>query len=304
MKQNYILSASKEGYHKVAYTEWGEASPTASTVICVHGLTRNSRDFDALAGHLSSVGYHVFCPDVVGRGLSSWLKNPQLYNFERYTTDMNVLIGRTGASQVDWIGTSMGGIIGMMLASLPNTPIRRLILNDVGPQIPVQSLWHMAKYVGKDPQFVSKEDAKKHFKVIYAEFGKLTEEQWDYFTEHSITERSPGVFRSCYDPGIHEVRLKWQSLKELFYSPHKALEGIIFDIDLWPFWRQIKCPVLVIRGQQSKLLLPEHLRKMQRLHSKTEVYEIADAGHAPALLEPAQHEKITAWLDASNAEHK
>lgn len=297
MKQNYVLCASKEGYHRIAYTEWGEQNPSASAVICVHGLTRNSRDFDALAKFLSLKGHHVFCPDIVGRGNSSWLSNSQQYNFERYIIDMNILISRTGATQIDWIGTSMGGIIGMMMAALANTPIRRLILNDVGPQIPINALWHMAKYVGKDPVFSSKEEAKQYFKIIYAEFGNLTEEQWDYFTAHSIRERSPGVFISNYDPSIHELKLKWQSVKEFFYSPHKALEGVLFDIDLWSFWRSIACPVLVIRGKSSHLLLPEHIKRMKRSHSQVEVYEVADAGHAPALLDLSQHEAILNWLE-------
>jgi pimeloyl-ACP methyl ester carboxylesterase len=296
MKQNFVLCASSEGYHRVAYTEWGESNPSSSAVICVHGLTRNSRDFDTLAKFLSSHGHHVFCPDVVGRGDSSWLKNPHHYTFERYITDMNVLISRTHATQIDWIGTSMGGIIGMMMASLPHTPIRRLILNDVGPQIPIHELWRMSKYLAKNLEFTSKNQAKEYFKVIYSEFGILTEEQWEQLTEHSVSERLPGIYISKFDPGIHEAKLKWQAMKELFYNPHKALEGIILDVDLWSYWQNIKCPVLVIRGHQSHLLLPEHIRKMKRTHSRVDVYEVEDAGHAPALLELTQLEKITDWL--------
>ncbi|WP_347251748.1 alpha/beta hydrolase [Legionella sp.] len=297
MKQDYVLCATKEGYHKVAYTEWGEVNSEPSAVICVHGLTRNAHDFDPLANYLSTQGYHVFCPDVVGRGDSSWLKNPQNYNFDRYILDMNVLISRTGATKIDWIGTSMGGLIGIMMAALPNTPIRRLILNDVSPQVPIHALWQLAKYVGKDPEFSSKEQAKEHYKKIYAEFGNLTEEQWDQFTETSVIEHSPGVFISKYDPSIHDFRIKWQAVKEFFYHPHKALEGILFDVDLWEFWHNVKCPVLVIRGRHSKLLLPEHIRKMKRTHPHVDVLEIEDAGHAPALFDRDDHENIIDWLD-------
>ncbi|MBA3537778.1 MAG: alpha/beta hydrolase [Tatlockia sp.] len=299
MKQNFILCASKQGYHRVAYTEWGEADGDSSAVICVHGLTRNSRDFDALGQFLGENGHHVFCPDIVGRGDSSWLKNPHDYTFKRYLMDMNILIGRTAAAKIDWIGTSMGGIIGMMMAALPDSPIRRLVLNDVGPQVPIHALWRLAKYTAKEPEFKSKEEAKVYFKEIYADFGNLTEEQWEHFTKHSIRERSPGLFISKFDPGIHELKLKWQSVKELFYSPHKALEGVLFDIDLWSYWQNISCPVLVIRGKHSDLLLPEHIKKMKRGHPNVDVYEVDDAGHAPALLELEQHKKITDWLASS-----
>lgn len=300
MRQNFILNSCEDGYYRIAYTEWGNSEARGSTVICVHGLTRNGRDFDALANYLSAQGHHVFCPDVVGRGDSSWLKDSNHYNFDRYVMDLNVLISRTGASQVDWIGTSMGGIIGIMMASLPNSPIRKLILNDVGPQVPLHSLWQMAKYIGKDPKFTSKEQAKKHYKTIYAEFGNLSDEQWDQFTDNSVSEKSPGVFTSKYDPNIHEFKFKWQDVKELFYNPHKALEGIFFDVDLWALWRKVKCPVFVIRGAHSKLLLPEHIKKMQKMHSRVEVFEVQDAGHAPALLEPEHHEKIQAWLGSDS----
>ncbi|KTD36155.1 hydrolase/acyltransferase [Legionella nautarum] len=297
MKRDYVLCVSDEGYHRVAYTEWGKVNSESPTVICVHGLTRNSRDFDALADYLSTQGSHVFCPDVVGRGDSSWLKNAHDYNFKRYIIDLSNLISRTGAKEIDWIGTSMGGLLGIIMASLPNTPIRRLILNDVSPQVPIQTLWHMAKYVGKDPQFSSKEEAKEHYKKIYAEFGNLTEKQWINFTEHSVTELSPGVFISKFDPNIHDFKLSWQSVKEFLYHPHRALEGILFDIDLWDFWQKITCPVLVIRGSRSTLLLPEHIKKMKRMHPEVEVFEVEDAGHAPALLELDQHKKIRSWLN-------
>jgi pimeloyl-ACP methyl ester carboxylesterase len=300
MKQNYVLCTSPEGYHRVAYTEWGEPDSSSSAVICVHGLTRNSRDFDALAMFLSSQGYHVFCPDVVGRGDSSWLKNSEQYNFERYVMDMNVLIGRTAATQIDWIGTSMGGLIGIMIAALPNSPIRRLILNDIGPQIPIHALWQIARYVKKDPKFSSKKEAKKYFKELYAEFGNLSEAEWDQFTEHSVTEYSPGIYVNRFDPKIQNS--KWLSFKSLINSPHKALEGILFDIDLWSIWQKIKCPVLVIRGQHSNLLLPEHIRKMQRIHPTMDVFEVEDAGHAPALLDHEQHAHIADWLGYINEE--
>lgn len=296
MKQNFILCASEEGFHRVAYTEWGEENQSSEAVICVHGLTRNSRDFDALASYLSFHQSHVFCPDIVGRGDSDWLKDDQHYNFKRYVEDMNVMIGRTGAEHINWIGTSMGGLIGIMLAALPNSPIRRLILNDVGPQVPVHALWQMAKYVGRDPEFPDKKAAKTHYKKIYAEFGNLSESQWDYFTSHSIIQLDNGKYMSKFDPGIHDFRFTWQSFKEVFYSPHKAFEGVFFDVDLWKLWRNIRCPVYLIRGKRSTVLLPEHIKKMRLTHPGLEVLEIEDAGHAPALLGVPEQERIRTWL--------
>ena len=297
MKQNNFLSISKEGFHRIAYTEWGIPTASRSSIICVHGLTRNGRDFDALARYLSLQDHHVFCPDIVGRGDSSWLKDSHHYTYEQYILDMNALIARTATTEIDWIGTSMGGLIGMMIAALPNSPIRRLIMNDVGPQIPVHALWRLSKYAGKDPEFLSKEEAKEYFKTIYATFGALTEEQWEEFTEHSIEERSPGIYVVKLDPGIKDVKWHGHFLKEFLSKPHKALEGILFDIDLWSIWREIKCPVMVIHGRHSDLLLPEHIKKMRRIHPDIEVLEVEDAGHAPALLDLAQHEIISSWLE-------
>lgn len=296
MKKNSIYGVSDEGFHNVAYTEWGSSAPEHPTVICVHGYTRNGRDFDTLAHYLGVKGRHVFCPDVVGRGDSSWFKQAHHYNFTQYVADMNALIARTHAQQIDWIGTSMGGMIGMMMAALPNTPIRRLILNDIGPQIPLHGLRKLAKYIGNEPEFKSVEEAKQYFKANYSEFGILTEQQWDTFTEHSIEQRAAKVYVAKVDPGIKNPKSTMQAVSDFFHHPQKSLEGILYDIDLWSIWKKIRCPVLVIHGVRSDLLTPEIIRKMIRTHPKTEVYEVENAGHAPALLETSQHEIIEQWL--------
>lgn len=303
MKKHSFLGISNEGFHNVAYTEWGSSDLELPTVLCVHGYTRNSHDFDALAYYLSMKGRHVFCPDMVGRGDSSWFKNSHNYNFTQYQSDMNALIARTKAQEFDWIGTSMGGLVGMMLAALPNSPIRRLILNDIGPQIPLFGLRRLAKYAGKEPEFHDMEEAKKFYKLNFSEFGTLTEKQWDDFTAHSIEQVAPGRFVAKVDPGIKNPKSTLQVVSDFFHHPHKALEGILYDIDLWSIWQQIKCPVLVIHGVHSDLLTPEIIKRMKRVHNKTEVYEVEDAGHAPALLQTDQHEKIEDWLnsDATNS---
>lgn len=296
MKKDYFFGLSEEGFHRVAYTEWGTRNSTNIPVICVHGLTRNGRDFDFLADYLSYLGNHLFCPDIVGRGDSDWLKNPLHYTYEQYIADMNVLIARTEAREIDWVGTSMGGIIGMLMASMPNSPIRRLILNDVGPQIPARGLARLAKYAGNDPDFSSMEEAKNHFKNIYAELGNLTESQWQYLTENSVREISPGRFVSKIDHGVKISPVKSNLAWKLLFNPHKAFEGTIFDVDLWDVWRKITCPVLIIHGSKSDILLPDTIKKMQQIHPDAQLIEIPDAGHAPALVNLEHHEMIHRWL--------
>ncbi|MGQ3888594.1 alpha/beta fold hydrolase [Legionella sp. CNM-1927-20] len=298
MKTNYFLGTSADGFHRVVYTEWGQPIPAKPTLICVHGLLRNRHDFDALANFLSLQGRHIFCPDIAGRGDSDWFKNPQHYNFEQYIADMTALIARSSATEIDWIGTSMGGLIGMMMAALPNSPIRRLVLNDVGPQVPLHGLRRLSKYADTHTTFSSKEEAKQYYQKIYAGFGDLSESQWIDFTEHSITRRSDGKYIAKCDPNISHNKTPTQFLWELVLHPHKTLEGIFFDIDLWHIWRQVSCPVLIIHGRHSDILLSEHITKMQEIHPHTDLIEIENAGHAPALLELTEHEKIKNWLQA------
>lgn len=296
MKTDYFFGLSEEGFHRMVYREWGQPAASTIPVICVHGMTRNSRDFDTLAKHLSDAGRHVFCPDVVGRGDSDWLKNSQHYNFEQYVADMTALIARTGAAQVDWVGTSMGGLIGMLMASMPNSPIRRLIINDIGPQLPIKAIRRLASYAGKDPEFNSIKSAKAYFKISYAAFGKLTEDQWDRLTLSSIKEISPGRYINKVDPGIRHVPSKGSFLWKLITHPRKTLGGILFDIDLWDIWNKISCPVHVIHGEQSDLLLPDIIAKMRSTHPAMEVLEVANAGHAPVLEEKIELDTISRWL--------
>jgi pimeloyl-ACP methyl ester carboxylesterase len=190
----------------------------------------------------------------------------------------------------------MGGIIGMMLAALPNSPIRKLVLNDIGPQVPLTGLKRLAKYAGKDPVFKSLEEAKQYFKINYADFGDLNEEQWDRFTEHSVKERAQNVYTFKMDPGVKHSRTASQWLNEFIHRPGKALEGIFYDVDLWAIWKQVRCPILVIHGKKSDLLTPEIILKMRQIHPSIQLYEIENAGHAPALLDQKNHEVIYNWL--------
>ena len=227
---------------------------------------------------------------------SDWLKNPLHYTYEQYTADMNALIARTGAQTIDWIGTSMGGLIGMLFASMANSPIRRLVLNDIGPQIPAKGIARLTQYAGTKTTFSSVLEAKNYFKTIYEGFGPLSDAEWLTLTQHDIREMAPGTFILKIDPGITilpaKSKIAWQSL----LHPLKALEGTFFDVDLWQVWHTVRCPVLLIHGKKSDLLLPSTIQKMQDTHENLEVIEIEDAGHAPALFDVTTQKKIEVWL--------
>ncbi|MEA2779169.1 MAG: hypothetical protein QOK29_713 [Rhodospirillaceae bacterium] len=267
------LSAS--GFHDIAYVAWGTPD-AAPPVVCVHGLTRNGRDFDRLAAVLAAERW-VVCPDVVGRGRSDWLRDPAGYGYPQYCADMSALIARLGSDEVDWVGTSMGGLIGMMLAAQPNSPVRRLVLNDIGPLIPRPALRRLAEYVGKDPTFDELAGVEAYSRVIHAPFGRLDDEAWQHLALHGHRRLPDGRFALAYDPAIGR-------------GFEAAAAG---DIDLSAIWDAVRCPVLVLRGAESDLLLPETALAMAR---KAEVVEIPGVGHAPSLMVPQQIEVVRAWL--------
>ncbi len=269
MKQNHLSCLGPHGYHRIAYTEWGDAD-NPNVVICAHGLTRNGRDFDFLARGLEK-DFRVICPDVVGRGQSEWLTHKEDYVYPLYVADLSALIARANVESVSWVGTSMGGLIGMFIAAQPNTPIKRFVLNDVGAFIPKASLDRLGQYVGADPAFNSVEELEQTMRVVSAPFGPLTDAQWRHLAEHMVKRTSDGKIHFNYDPGISILFKQAQQ-----------------DISLWPIWNNVKCPVLITRGVHSDLLLADTVEKMKQGRSNVQSVEIADTGHAPMLMDEAQ----------------
>ncbi len=278
MSERSFLGLSAAGFHSVAYTQWGR-DDAVRTVVCVHGLTRNGRDFDALALDLAD-HYRVACPDVVGRGKSGWLAEPTLYGYPQYCADMAALIARLGVGEVDWVGTSMGGLIGMMLAAQPNSPIRRLVVNDVGPFISKAGLQRIADYVGKDPVFEDIPAVESYLRFVLMGFGRLPDEAWRHMAEHSARPRGDGRYGLAYDPAIAEA-FKTQPMG---------------DVDLWAIWDRIRCPVLVLRGATSDILLSETAEEMTRRGPAARVVEFAHTGHAPALMTEDQIAAVRGFL--------
>lgn len=277
MLENHFLGLGPHGFHRVHYTEWGNpANPRV--LICVHGLTRTGRDFDALAQALAA-DYRVFCPDVVGRGQSDWLAHKGDYGYPLYLSDMAALIARSGAERVDWVGTSMGGLIGMFIAAQPGSPIRKLVINDVGPFIPKAGLERIAGYVGKPVQFADLDEMERYVRTIAAPFGALTDAQWRHLTVHAARRLDSGGYGFAYDPAIAE-----------------PFRSTLEDIDLWPVWEAVRCPVLVLRGAQSDMLTQADTQAMKTRRPGVEVVEFAGIGHAPALLDDAQIAVVRNWL--------
>jgi pimeloyl-ACP methyl ester carboxylesterase len=263
---------------RLNYLDWGPRfHPTM--LFCVHGMTRQCRDFDTLAKGLAR-DYRIICPDVVGRGRSGWLNDKSGYNFETYIAHMTDLIEHLGKEQVDWLGTSMGGIIGMRIAAERPEMIRRLVLNDVGPVVPAAALQQIAAYVGEDPRFRTLSEVMAYLKEVHSGFGELTDAQWSEMTTHSVLRLPEGGYALHYDPAIG-APLKRQPLK---------------DIDLWAVWDKITCPVLVLRGERSEFLSRETAEKMTGRGPETTFVEIAGTGHAPALMTPDQIAIVRDWL--------
>jgi len=295
-----VRCLSPGGFHFMTYREWG-APEAAPVVICVHGLTRNGRDFDALAAALAEAGCRVVCPDVVGRGDSGWLADPAGYGFPQYLADMTVLLGRLEVEAVDWVGTSMGGLIGIMMAAQPGTPVRRLVLNDVGPFLPKAALERIAGYVGHDPRFADLEAVEAYIRDVHGGFGALADHEWRHLAETSVVvaegegkgegkgedededkDKDAGALRLRYDPGIGDG-FRTRPIK---------------DVDLWAVWDRITAPSLVLRGVDSGLLLPETAAEMARRGPRAVIAEIADCGHAPALMDLGQIALVRDWLQA------
>lgn len=285
MRQRHVQCLSPAGFHNMAYVEWGEAD-NSRVLVCVHGLTRCGRDFDFLAQSLAR-DYRVICPDVVGRGMSDWLRDPQHYAIPQYAQDMATLLARLDIESVDWLGTSMGGMIGMALAAQPQSPLRRLILNDVGPVIAAGALARIGEYLATPPDFASPAEAEAYIRLIAAPFGPLTNAQWQHLTAHVIKSGASGRYQLRYDPGIAAP-----------FKVAAASQGEGKDIELWPLYDAIRCPTLVIRGELSDLLSRATAAEMTARGPQARSAEIAGVGHAPMFLDEAQVRVVREFLGA------
>lgn len=257
------------------WAEWGPAE--GAPVVCVHGLTRTGRDFDILARALAEDGRRVICPDIPGRGLSSWLPDGHLYAVPTYLAVLGPLLG--GLGRFDWVGTSMGGLIGMALASLPGHGLGRLVLNDVGAEIPAAALAGIGAYLGASPDFADVAALEAHLRVIHAGFGALSPAEWRHLAETSARMTPAGRVALHYDPAIAV-----------------PMQGAApADVVLWPLWEQVSAPVLLLRGEQSPLLSAVTAARMASKPGATLV-TIPGCGHAPALMDPEQTGLIRGFL--------
>ncbi|MFZ9430203.1 MAG: alpha/beta fold hydrolase [Burkholderiaceae bacterium] len=268
---NHVQCLNPQGLHRMAYWEWG-AADNPRVLVCVHGLTRQGRDFDRLAqamcGH-----YRVVCPDVVGRGESDWLPDPMGYAVPSYLADMVTLLARLNAQTVHWVGTSMGGLIGMGLSALPRSPIARLGLNDVGPRIEFAALERIGRFVGAPVTWDSFEEAAQAVRLVSLGFGPLTTEEWHALTRPHLRQNEQGRWMVRYDPGI---ALPFRSL-----TPERAAAGEALS---WQMWDRITVPTLVLRGAQSDLLSAQTATEMGARGPRARVVSFEGVGHAPSLV--------------------
>jgi pimeloyl-ACP methyl ester carboxylesterase len=274
-----VRCASPAGLHRIAYREWGDPA-NAQVLVCVHGLTRCARDFDRLAEALAG-RYRVVCPDLAGRGDSDWLADPMSYVVPQYVADMVTLIARLDVERVDWLGTSLGGLVGMALAAQAGTPVARLVLNDAGPVISKASLERIGTYVGVSPPLPSIEAAEQLVRAVSAPFGPHTDAEWRFLTEIVVRRNADGSYRFHYDPRIAEP-----------YRAHMPEK----DLELWELYDAVSCPTLVIRGERSDLLSRETVAAMTDRGPKAKAVEIPGVGHAPTLLHDDQIAVVREFL--------
>ena len=279
---NHVQCLDARGLHRMAYWEWGDPA-NRRVLVCVHGLSRQGRDFDTLAQSLCA-DYSVVCPDVVGRGQSDWLADPTGYQLPAYVGDMVTLLARLDASTVHWVGTSMGGLIGLGLAALPKSPIERLVLNDVGPTIQADAIARIGTYLGAPMRWNSLDEAADYLWSISQGFGPHTRDEWLALTRPMLKQDGAG-FKPHYDPAI---AVPFRAI-----TPEAATSG---EATLWFMYDMIRIPTLLLRGAQSDLLTHETAQAMTQRGPKARLVEFDGVGHAPMLNAPGQVAAVREFL--------
>jgi len=272
-----LASLSPHGFHRVVYYEWGDPA-NDRVVVCVHGLSRNGRDFDVLGEALAGT-HRVIAVDMPGRGASQWLPDANDYVFPTYLTTLTALVARSNAQRVAWVGTSMGALLGMAMAAQRDTPVARLVVNDAGPLVEPAALARIRDYLGLAPTFATFAEADAYIRAVSAPFGALTDAQWEHLTRTSVAPNAEGRYALTYDPGIA-----------------LPFRNAAAPPDLWPLWDAIRCPTLLLRGAQSDLLSPATAQAMAERGPKARLVEFPGVGHAPTLLSSDQVAPVVAFL--------
>jgi pimeloyl-ACP methyl ester carboxylesterase len=279
---NSVQCLDTRGLHRMAYWEWGDAA-NPRVLVCAHGLLRQGRDFDTLARAMCGK-YRVVCPDVVGRGRSDHLADPMGYQIPAYTADMVTLLARLDAATVHWVGTSMGGLIGIGLASLSGSPVDRLVINDVGPTLSAEAITRIGSYIGQPAHWATLDEAADALWAISTTFGAHTREQWLALTRPMLKPDGDG-FKLHYDPNI--------ALPFRVVTPEMATAG---EAMLWRSYDAITCPTLLLRGADSDLLSHDTALRMTQRGPKARLVEFADIGHAPTLIAADQVAAVREFL--------
>ena len=280
MRQRSLACLGPSGFHKLAYREWPGPSG-APTLLCVHGLTRNGRDFDILAEALSD-RYRVVCPDMPGRGASDYLADSAQYNYGLYLADLAQLIARLDVESLDWFGTSMGGLLGMMMAATPGSPVRKLVMNDIGALVAKPGLERIAAYVGLDPRFDSLDALADAMSANFVGSERVPRASILRLAEGAARALPDGRYGLAYDPHIADA--------------FKAAPPQ--DVDLWAVWDRVACPTLVLRGGVSDILPPDVAQGMTRRGPKAALVEFPGVGHAPWLATEDQIAPVRDFLSA------
>jgi len=290
---HFVDCPDAQGGHRMAYWQWGDAS-ASHVVVCVHGLSRQGRDFDVLAQALcarSGGRLRVVCPDVAGRGRSEWLKDPSLYQIPAYAGDMLALLAQLQPAVLDWVGTSMGGLIGMVVCGQPGlplpVPVRRLVLNDVGPAIRWEAIERIKTYLGDTGRFDSLEAAAAAMRAVSLTFGPHTDAQWLALSRHMVRplDGQGGALTLHYDPAIAvPVRATTAEL---------SAQG---ESMLWQLYDNIQARTLLLRGVDSDMLTPQTAAAMAQRGPRAQVVEFAGVGHAPTLVADDQVDCVARFL--------
>ncbi|MGB6053627.1 MAG: alpha/beta hydrolase [Burkholderiaceae bacterium] len=278
-----VQCLSPAGLHRMTYKEWGDPR-NPKVLVCVHGVTRVADDFDHLARALCG-DYRVVCPYVAGRGPSDPLADPAHYQVPQYVADMVTLLARLDAETVDWFGTSMGGLIGIGLASLPGNPVRRLILNDIGPTLQPAALARIGDYIGQEVRFASFDEGLAYIREISQSFGRHSDDEWRKFAGDVLRQTEDGQWTRNYDL---KLALPFKAI-----TPELARQG---EAALWAAYDAIRCQTLLVRGAESDLLSAETAQRMTARGPRAQLVEIPGVGHAPTFMHADQIEIARRFL--------